>query len=183
MTACTVIFSFAVPGQSELLFGGISEELPNGYRLTALGKMPEFGNIEAIDRSRLTPQLRESVGKVDVQGAMVFGAYSKDFGQPQSADHGYFAFNTETGDTMDFASTEELNRYAGHPVHLVENQYFRSKEHSQIVRDRWERAILLSPPVLVAVLYFALLIRFRKSNSLGKWFRDRFSREHVQQQL
>ena len=63
MAGFAVLFSFVVPGQSELLFNGVSEELPNGYRLTALGKMPEFGDIEPIDKHHLVPQLREPVGR------------------------------------------------------------------------------------------------------------------------
>lgn len=179
MAGLAVLFSFAVPGQSELLFNGVSEELPNGYRLTALGKMPEFGDIEPIDKHHLVPQLREPVGKIDVQGAMVFGAYSKDFGQPDSPDHGYFAFNTETSDVTNFTSIEELNKFAGNPVRLVDNRYYHSKEHSQIVRDNWERAIWLVPPALITVLYFALLIRFRKSKSLTEWLCRRFPRLHT----
>ena len=75
MGGCEIAFSIMLPGEAGLLFGDISEPLPNGYRLAALGKMPDYGRIEAMAGPAAEPQLTGWIGRVAVEGPLIFGAY------------------------------------------------------------------------------------------------------------
>lgn len=167
MLACAIAFSSVVPGQSEMLFGGISERLPNGYILMALGKMPQYGRIEATSTTSTHPALKGFFGSLEVDGPLVFGAYNwRDDGLPDGGpgggDHGYFSFDTLSGKVVDFGTLAELNHYAGHSVRLTENQSFHSLEASQRHLINAERAICFIPPVVFTLLYFLFLLRLRR---------------------
>jgi hypothetical protein len=159
MLGCAVTFSAVVPGQSEMLFGGISERLPNGYLLMALGKMPEYGRIEAISTTTPKPALYGFFGSLEVDGPLVLGAYNwrSDIdglpkGGPGGGDQGYFSFDTRSGKVVDFGTLVELNRFVGHSVRLVENQSFHSSEPTQSHLVNMELAICFGPPVVVTAL-------------------------------
>jgi hypothetical protein len=160
--ACAIAFSIFVPGHSELLFGSISEGLPNGYRLMALGKMPRYGRIEAPSGDINQPTANGYFGSVEVDGPLVFGAYDSRYdASPGDGNQGYFAFDTRSGKVLDFGTLPELNRYAGHSAHFTENQSFRSAEASQKRLFNVERWIWFAPPHMCTAFYFLFLLKVR----------------------
>lgn len=166
--ACAVAFSVFVPGESGMLFGDISEPLPNGYVLTALGKMPRYGTIEAPSAA-YQPTVTGYIGSLEVDGPLVFGSYSRQFGsslpEGTGGNQGYFAFDTRNGSVLDFGSLAELNRHAGHSVQLVETGSFRSAEASHRHLVNVERGVWIGPPLICTVLYFLFLLRVRRGAS------------------
>jgi hypothetical protein len=97
-----------LPGKS--LFGDISEPLPNGYYLQALGKMPDFAGIavgSSFDESEI--HLSECIGSLTVSGPFVAGRYSHpcDRFDPH-ANEAYFLFDTRNGKVTEFVSLHDL---------------------------------------------------------------------------
>jgi hypothetical protein len=160
---CAVGISILATGQGDLLFGGIYEPLPNGYSISALGKMPDYGIIRPRSETQADPKINGFVGRVDVEGQFVYGAYShRDLSLLTETNLGYFALNTETDEVRDFGTQRELDQFAGYPVHLVENWQFRSKETWYQRRLEIERWISFGPPIMLSVLYFVFLAWSRK---------------------
>jgi hypothetical protein len=169
---CAICFAILVPHQPDLFFGDFSEPLPNGYVLTGLAKMPEFAFFESTPPMAHQPPMRGGVRRLELDGQVVYGAYGhiddESLSDPDH-DHGYFVFDTRTGDVTNLNTVEQLNAAAGHPVHLVESQYFRSQEPGRILLRRIENYILFGPPIVVFLYFLYRLIRFRiKGGELGK---------------
>jgi len=166
MLACGVVFSIFVQGDADrIFFGDVYEPLPNGYTLKALAKMPAYGMIE--DNSAT---FRGTVGgwveSLSVDGPFVFGAYShgddKTLSNGPERNQGYFALDTRNGANLTFGAIGDLNRYAGHSVHLTETFSFRSSDAKRIHQLNVERWIWFGPPVVCTVLYCAFLFRVRR---------------------
>jgi hypothetical protein len=160
MAICLVLF----PGRS--LFGDISEPLPHGYILKALGKMPEYGDIEG-PTPRDEPQFAGWIGKVDLDGTTLFGAYSSLFAHPEYDPAPVlkpccFAFDTRSGKVLNFDSINQMEGFAGRRLTLVEVQYFRSQEPAHIRLMRIENFILLSPPCVLMLGAWVLLFLWRR---------------------
>jgi hypothetical protein len=67
-----------LPGES--LSGDISQPLPNGYLLEALGKMPDFASISNPKSPNSYNGLSECISQLAVYGPLVAGQYSHPFG-------------------------------------------------------------------------------------------------------
>ena len=168
MVFCAVIFTFFVPGAKDTLFGDFDEPLPNGYLLKGLAKMPDFAYIESIRASDPQPQLLGNVAALNVDGSIVFGRYSHEFGSfdaPVAGGLNYFTFDTRTREVGNFASQLQLDQMAGHPLTLIEPQLFHSHEPAIIRMHRLENFVYLFPPISIIVLYFAFLLHFRRNPS------------------
>jgi hypothetical protein len=161
VTACAVVFAMLIPGEGDrTFFGDLYEPLPNGYFVTAMAKMPDDGCISA-DNSGSVRCVIGWVGSLAVESPFVFGAYSeKEF----SHKEGYFALDTRNGTNLDFATLAELDRHAGHPVHLTETFSYRSSDGKRGRVQAIERSIWFGPPLMCSVLYFAFLVKLRRRN-------------------
>jgi hypothetical protein len=149
---------------SESLFGDIDQPLPNGYRLTALGKMSDWAAISKDDDQWAQTGIKEWFGRVAVDGPLVVGQYSHPFGLvDQVSSKPYFVFDTKSGRAESFATLEALDARLGHPVQLVEVQFFRSQEASYVRQMRINSFIMYGPPTLLLAVYFALIWRVRRS--------------------
>jgi hypothetical protein len=168
IAVCTIGFSVFVPGESGRLFGDISEPLPNGYVIQALGKMPDYGHIDRRDdeKSGYPQGFRGYIGRVAVDGSLVFGAYSHTSTEPR--DGGYFVFNTQSGSARNFDTLPELNGYVGHPVELTQIQFFRSQEISHKSQIKVERSLMFGPPILGTLLYVFLLLQIRRTRDAAR---------------
>jgi len=166
LVICGIAISAMVPGQSGIIFGDIYEPLPNGYVLTALGKMPDYANIEPASNGSFHPLIVSGyVGEVAVSGPMVYGAYSHRFNEvtpPSPTGIGFFAFDTRTGKVRDFDTLAQLNDFAGRSIELKDTVAFRSEERSHKLLVRNERLVVLLPPIIVTVIFFALLFLLRR---------------------
>jgi hypothetical protein len=121
MVACAFVFAVAIPGEGDrIFFGDVYEVLPNGFTLKAMAKMRDYALIESDSPKG---QGVSGVGSLAVNGPQVFGAYSNN--------HGYFAFDTRSGANLEFDTVEELSRYAGRPIHLIETFAFRSSDRTR----------------------------------------------------
>jgi len=153
-----------LPGKS--LFGDISEPLPNGYIVEALGKMPDFASISnpkfPLDGYN---GLTEYIGKLAVDGPFVVGQYSHPFGGFEAKpNEPFFMFDTRSGKNIDIPTLNELQNRLGHPIALTEVQYFRSP--LAIARRRKENWIEFGPPVVVLLLFILSIPLFsRRINS------------------
>ena len=149
------------PGRLKMLFGDISEPLPHGYILTAPAKWPGFSRIEATFATD-KPTASGYVRSLEVDGPLVLGAYNWRYDsspdKDTQANQGYFAFDTRSGRVLDFGTLAELNRYAGHPLHLLETRYFRSPDTSRKRLLNLDRAIVFGPPLACALIYFVYLL-------------------------
>lgn len=156
MVACAVVFALVIPGEGDrIFFGDVYERLPNGYTLTAMAKMPTYG---VVQRDSMTG-VNGSVSRIAVDGAFVFGAY---------CDKGaYFVLDTRSGATLDFATISEMDRYAGHPVHLADAFSFKSRDGTRDFLRAVERLIWFGPPLICSLRYFAFLVRLRRKESGG----------------
>jgi hypothetical protein len=166
MFLCAAIFSLFVPGATDRLFGDFNEPLPNGYIFKGLAKMPDFAYIDSMRQGDSQPQLLGSIARIDVDGPLVFGEYSHkfdSFSEPVPDHLKYFIFDTHTRQIQNLVTLPQENPNSGHPLHLVESQFFRSHEPAQILRRRIEDAIYFGPPILVTFAFFIFLFRIRKS--------------------
>jgi hypothetical protein len=158
---CEVVF----PDTS--LFGDINEPLPHGYTLKALGKMPEYGEVESVSSgysgvSSNLEQLEGWVGEVDLEGDMLFGKYSHGFdGSVDKPKWCCFVLNTVSGQVRNFATGEEMNAFAGKKITTEEVQFFHSREPARRRQERIENWIQLTPPTMGALLLIALLVKLR----------------------
>jgi hypothetical protein len=164
MFGCAIVFEIAVPNQPDVLFGDISEPLPNGYVLKGLGKMPEFAYFDGGPSSKFPAPILGGVRRLELDGQMVYGAYghlNDDSAPFDQNDHGYFAFDTRSGQVQNFDSLAKLNASAGHPVHFVETQFFRSQEPGRKFLILIEDLISFGPPIVACLICLYLLIRRR----------------------
>jgi hypothetical protein len=165
LTACGICFELFVPNNPDVFFGDFKEPLPHGYVLTGLGKMPDFAFIDSTPPMVHQPPLHGGIRRLELDGEIVYGAYghldSDDAFSERDRDHGYFVFDTRTGSVKNLGTIEQLNAAAGHPVRLVESEYFRSQESGRIWLRRVENSIYFVPPILVLLYCLYKLIRFR----------------------
>jgi hypothetical protein len=153
MVACAVLFGVFVPGEGDrIFFGDLYERLPNGYTVTAMAKMPDYGCVH--DDSARALCVNGWVGSLAVDGPFVFGAYSHKAG--------YFALDTRNGRDLDFATIAELDRHAGHPVHLTDTFWFQSSNGRRGLLQTIERSIWFGPPLICSVFYFRFLVKLRR---------------------
>jgi hypothetical protein len=164
LIVCAICFALFVPNQPDEFFGDFNEPIPHGYVLTGLGKMPEFAYFESTPPMMHQPPLRGGVRRLELDGEIVYGAYGHVEGDPDAfgdRDHGYFVFDTRSGEVKNFETIDQLNAAAGHTVHLVESQYFRSQNPYRIWLRRVENCIYFGPPIAVFLYFVYRLIRFR----------------------
>jgi len=158
MLACAILFSLLIPREFDrIFFGDLFEPLPNGYTLTAMAKMRGFG--ASVGNTATFRGVSGSVRSVAVDGPLVFGAYINN--------ERYFAFDTRSGTCVDFGTIAGLNRYAGHPVQLIEAFSFRSSDRTQKLIRSVERCIWFGPPLICSVFYFVFLLRLRRRDANG----------------
>jgi hypothetical protein len=165
---CAVCMGFVVPNQPDEFFGDFSEPLPNGYILKGLGKMPDFAYFDSEVPGRNQPATRGGVGRLEQDGQIIYGAYGhldNETVESSGEDHGYFVFDTRSGEVRDLKTIQELNSVAGHPVQLVQSKFFRSQDPKRILLRRVEDVIYFAPPVAVALLFLFLLVRLRLRKS------------------
>jgi hypothetical protein len=147
-----------LPGES--LFGDISEPLPNGYIVEALGKMPDFANIKDPKSPWRYPKLTECVGKIAVDGPLVIGQYSHpcDAFTPKPVE-AYFIFDTLSGETTELQTPTALQAKLGHPVSLTEVQFFRSPLAA--ARRKTNATVIFVPPFIALMFLVAFVWRAR----------------------
>ncbi len=166
--ACAIAFEIFVPNQPDQFFGDVSEPLPHGYVLTGLGKMPEYAYFDTEEPGKNQPSILGGVHSLELDGQVVYGAYSHPKGGFSQSlappDIGYFEFDTSNGQVRNFKTVQDLNAVAGHPVHLVEAQFFRSQEPGRIRLRRVENTIYFLPPgaALLFCLYRLVLFRIKE---------------------
>lgn len=168
LIVCAVIFTIFVPNQPDLFFGDFSEPLANGYVLKGLAKMPEYAFLDVEGHGKNQPGI-SGIKSLEQDGEVVFGAYSHpEYGSPAffaAPGINYFKFDTKSGQVCNFKTIQELNSSAGHPVHLVESEFFRSQNPSRILLRRIENTILYLPPaaIFVFLAYQVLRARFQSA--------------------
>jgi hypothetical protein len=161
-----ILLTIFVPNQPDEFFGDFNEPLPHGYMLKGLGKMPDWAYFDTTGAGRQQPQMPGTVGRLEEDGEMVYGAYahlhdaveSKD---PQKGEPSYFAFDTRSGIVTNFQTLEQLNACAGHKVQLEQSQFFRSQLPGRRLLRRVENAIYLGPPIVATIVCFFLVLRLR----------------------
>jgi hypothetical protein len=161
--AGVLFFAVAFPGRSYTLFGDIVEPLPNGYYLMALGKMPDFAQINhGSDFSSGSIPLSKCVGGIALDGPLVVGAYSHPFGQfTAEGNQGFFLFDTRSGAVHDYETLREIETSLGHPVAIVRVDEFHSQQPFYLRDLGWERFLLFAPPVAAILAYLAFLVWLR----------------------
>jgi hypothetical protein len=127
----------------ESLFGDISQPLPNGYYIRALGKMPDFAGIG---------------WSADISS----NPYATFDPHPNEA---YFLFDTKTATHKDFPTLAALEASIGHPVSLVEVQYFRSQEPEYLHQKRLNELICFGP-MFIALSALVTMILFTRYNGI-----------------
>ncbi len=158
-----LFFAVAFPGRSYTLFGDIVEPLPNGYYLMALGKMPDFAQINhSSDISSGSIPLSKCVGGIAVEGPLVVGAYSHPFSQfTAEGNQGFFLFDTRSGAVRDYETLHKIETSLGHPVAIVRVDEFHSQQPFYVRDLAWERGVLFGPPIAAILAYLAFLIWLR----------------------
>lgn len=163
--ACLVISSALSGwiGTPDLVFGDINEALPSGYRLNALDKMPESGNIEKADDPI------HGVGWVrslQVEGPYVFGKYDYTYFPRTSEEIGrnYFLFDTRNGRTINFSSENQLANAVNTKIHLVPTESFRGPESTtQRVSTAAFLIVIVGPPLAVGFWLLLCLVVLLRS--------------------
>lgn len=150
---CVVWFYATVaflPGES--LFGDINERLPNGYHLSALGKMPDFATIDPISTYGLG--LPEGIASLQVQGNLVVGQYSHplDTFTPKPVEN-YFLFDTRTGEHREFPNSSALQAQVSEPLRLVPAPEFRSPDPASRRQRGFNRAVTFGPMIVGWTMY------------------------------
>jgi hypothetical protein len=145
----------------ESLFGDISQPLPNGYYIRALGKMPDFAGIGwSADISSNEISLTECIGSLAVYDSFVVGRYSHPYATfDPHPNEAYFLFDTKTATHKDFPTLAALEASIGHPVSLVEVQYFRSQEPEYLHQKRLNELICFGP-MFIALVTMILFTRY-----------------------
>ena len=146
----------------DLIFGDINEGLPNGYRLTALNKMPEAGCIETSDTSARAVYWVQSL---QVEGPLIYGKYDyTNFPKtPKDAGKDYFLFDTRTGQTTDFSSEDQLANTAKRTIHLVPTESFRGSESTTQRISRTLLILALASPIGVGIWLLTRLMKLLRS--------------------
>jgi len=150
---------------NESLFGDISQPLPNGYALHALGKMPDFAGIgRGSDLSSEEVGLTECIGSLGVYGPVVAGQYSHPCTTfDPHPNEAYFLFDTRTAKNQDFATKAALESAIGQPVVLVQVPYFQSQEPTYRRQRRIDGAICFGPMILAFMLLVVMILGSRYS--------------------
>jgi hypothetical protein len=150
-----------LPGES--LFGDISQPLPNGYVIEALGKMPDFASISNPKSPYSYNGLSECIGRLAVYGPLVAGQYSHPFGSFTAApNEPFFIFDTRNGQHKDLPKLADLQATLGHPVLLTEVQFFRSQEPTYRLRQNLNRAVMFGPPIIALGILIVSVLRKRR---------------------
>ena len=148
------LFADILPGLS--LFGDIDEPLPNGYHVTALGKMPDYGNIEPYrNRNGITVPF-PFVDRIGLHEQFVFGHLRAFDTEPQPAKP-FFLFDTAHDTVSTFASQQALQNSLGRPAELIDLQLFRSPLAQR--RHEWNDFIAFGPPLAALALLIAFGVR------------------------
>jgi hypothetical protein len=146
----------------ESLFGDISQPLPNGYLLEALGKMPDFASISNPKSPNSNNGLSECIGKLAVYGPLVAGQYSHPFGSFAAApNEPFFIFDTRSGQNIDLPTLVDLQARLGHSVRLTEVQFFRSQEPSYRARQNVNKVVMFGPPIIALGIFAVYVLRNR----------------------
>lgn len=150
-----------LPG--ETLFNDISQSLPNGYSLEALGKMPDFAYIvRGSSLSDRSVNLTELVGSLAVQGPLVIGQYSHPAVSFYAhANENYFVLDTRTEKFQDYTNFDLLMAKQGHSIELVRTDCFKSQEPSYLKQQASNRRTMFLPPLLASGAYIIFLLRVR----------------------
>jgi hypothetical protein len=150
-----------LPG--EALFGDISQPLPNGYTLKALGKMPDFASIDKTDSpSAGYNGLSQCIGRLAVYGPLVTGQYSHPFGSfDAAANEPFFIFDTRDRQHTEFPDLASLQAALGHSVSLIDVQFFRSQEPAYRRQISVNRAIMFGPPIIALGILAIYTLRRR----------------------
>jgi len=161
-----ILLTIVVPNQPDEFFGDFNEPLPHGYLLTGLGKMPDWAYLDTTREDRQQPQMPGTIGRLEEDGEMVYGAYAHlhdavESKGPQKGETAYFAFDTRSGVVTNFQTLQQLNECAGHTVLLEESQLFRSQLPGRRLLRRVESVIYCGPPVAATLVCFFLVLRFR----------------------
>jgi hypothetical protein len=150
-----------LPGES--LFGDISQPLPNGYTLQALGKMPDFATIHQGDSNFGPLLVSQYIGRVNVEGPLIVGQYSHPFDAFDGDGHEpFFTFDTRTAAHVDYPTQSALEATVGHALTFSPVQSFRSHESSYVRQQRLHRIVFFLPPAFVSVMFFVILISIRR---------------------
>jgi hypothetical protein len=153
---CTAL----LPGKS--LFGDISQPLPNGYTLEALGKMPDFASLTSAKSPNSYNGLTECIGKLAVYGPFVVGQYSHPFGTfDPKPNEPFFVFDTRNHQHVDLPTIAELENSLGHTVQLTEVQFFRSQEPAYRMQQKVNRTVEFGPPIFALVILMAFVLHSR----------------------
>ena len=161
--ACAILSSVVSSflGTPDFAFGDINQELPNGYTIEALGKMPECGHIQKAGNS-LTQVAW--VSSLQVHGPNVLGKYDYAYfpRTPTEAARNYFSLDTRTGGIVNFASEAELENYTKAKVHLTSTPDFKG---AQTIQKRFATTVFLIaefPPLVNALwLIYRLVFLLR----------------------
>ena len=149
-----------LPGES--WFGDINEILPNGYVITALGKMPDFASIGNPKYPYRNTGISQYVGRIAIDGSLVVGQYSHPLGEfTPNPGEPYFLFDTRASQTKEFQTQVDLEHELGHPVHLTPIETFRSKEPVAVRRRRLNTTIEIAPPILAVCFLGSMIFRAR----------------------
>jgi hypothetical protein len=165
LTIATVLLPFAVasfwwictavmPGVS--LFANIDQPLPNGYRLKALGKMPEFGYVEPAVETRDVTLPQGWIAKAAIQGDLLYGQYKAEKGNVSTH---FFVMDTKRDTVADYASFTELETVSSHAVQLVPLTEFLSPA-GRLDRQFYFRLCLV-PAIVAYLVLFSLVLRAR----------------------
>jgi hypothetical protein len=160
---CEIAFTLFVPNQPDVFFGDFNEPVPHGYSLIGLGKMPEYSYFESTPPMAQQPPLLGGVKSLEQDGEMIYGAYGHMNTELPSFKPGYsyFAFDTRNGNVQNFATMSELNTYAGHQIHLVDSENFKSKDSGRLRLRQIEQAVYFGPPLIAFLVCVFCLARCR----------------------
>jgi hypothetical protein len=149
-----------LPGES--LFGDISQPLPNGYTLEALGKMPDFASLSNAKSPNSYNGLSECIGRLAVYGPFVAGQYSHPFGTfDAKPNEPFFIFDTRNGQHLDLPAITDLQNSLGHSVQLTEVQFFRSQEPAYRARRNVNKVVMCGPPIIALGILTTYVLRNR----------------------
>lgn len=148
----------------ESLFGDIDQPLPNGYRLQALGKMPDFATIDSGSGVvGNQAHLSECIGSLQVQNNWIAGRYSHPFGTFEAmANEPYFLFNTHTGIERDFPTRDALQAQLPDPLQLEPVTAFESQEPAYRCQHLLSRFVITGPMIAAASGYVLLILVIRR---------------------
>jgi hypothetical protein len=165
---CLIVSSLfsGLVGTPDLVFGDINERLPNGYRLTALDKMPEAGRIEKAGDSVAGIAW---VRSLQVEGPYVFGNYDYTYfpRTPEDVGRDYFLFDTRSGLTTNFATEDQLASVVKKTPHLTATESFHApKSAGQRILTAVFLFTTVVPPLVIGVwLLFRLIGLLRSSRT------------------